>query len=153
MQYIIFQKIYFFAPGYKPIDFVKKQMVDNSKIKSYNNNPFALYIPTKEFLAPLIYEENTLVDNLNKRKEEYINNFVGIDNNKVNVTELLMVYENSFFSSKVLSKYKGILKGDIYELISKKKYRDIYTKSLKWELNFDYLLYYFHLFLSGMKNF
>ena len=140
MQYIIFQKIYFFTFSYKPADFVKKNIIDNSKIKSYNNNPFSLYIPTKEFFAPIIYEENTLVDNLNKRKEEYLNSFVVIDNNKVNVTELLLSYESSFFNSKILNKYKSILKGDIYEIISKKKYSDISTKSLKWELNFDYLL-------------
>ena len=139
MQYIIFQKIYFFSSNYKPADFVKENMIDNNKIKSFNNNPFALYLPTKELFNPIIYEENKIEKSLKIRKINYINSFLQIDNNKVNITELFLTYEPNFFNNKVLNKYKDIIIRSIYDFILKKKYSDINTKSLKWEMNFDYL--------------
>ena len=55
------------------------------------------------------------------------------------MTELFLNYEPNFFSNKVLNKYKDILDKTTYEFLTKKKYSDISTKSLKWEMNFDYL--------------
>ena len=138
MQYIIFHKIYFFSSNYKPRDIVKKYRIDH-KIKALNCHPFLLHIPTKEFFKPIIYEEKTLEEDIKKRIENYINSFITIENKTINITELLLNYEPNFFSNKVLSKYKDILNKSLYELIIKKNYSDISSKSLKWEMNFDFL--------------
>ena len=138
IQYILFHKIFFFSTGYKPSDAVKKNALDQ-KLNTINNNPFSLYIPTKEFFKPIIYEENNLEKDLLKRKINYIYSFIRIDNKKINVTELFLNYEPNFFNNKVLSKYKDILDRAIYEFILKKKYSDISNRSLKWEMSFDYL--------------
>ena len=138
IQYILFHKIFFFSTAYKPSDAVKKNALDQ-KLNTINNSPFSLYIPTKEFFKPIIYEENMLEKDLLKRKINYIYSFITIDNKKINVTELFLNYEPNFFNNKVLSKYKDILDRTIYEFILKKKYSDISNRSLKWEINFDYL--------------
>ena len=139
MQYIIFHKIYFFTTSYKSNDWVKKNSLDQKLNTTFNNSPFTLYIPTKEFFRPIIYEENNVEKELIKRKINYIYSFIDKDNKKINVTELFLNYEPNFFNSKILNKYKDILDKTIYEFILKKKYSDISTKSLKWEMNFDYL--------------
>ena len=138
IQYILFHKIFFFSAGYKPNEAVKKNVLDQ-KLNTINNNPFSLYIPTKEFFKPIIYEENNLEKILLKRKINYIYSFIKIDNKKINVTELFLNYEPNFFNNKVLSKYKDILERTVYDFILKKKYSDISNRSLKWEMSFDYL--------------
>ena len=138
MQYILFNKVYFFSSNYKPRNAVKNNLIDH-KIKTLNSHPFLLYLPTKEFFKPIIYEEQTLEKDLHKRKEKYINNFITIENKKINITELLLSYEPNFFNNKILSKYKDILNKSLYDLIIKRQYSDISSKSLKWEMNFDFL--------------
>ena len=139
MQYIIFHKTYFFTTGYKPNDVVKKNSLDQKLNETLNTSPFTLYLPTKEFFGPIVYEENTVEKYFTKRKINYTFSFITIDNKKINVTELFLIYEPNFFSNKVLNKYKDILDKMTYEFLTKKKYSDISTKSLKWEMNFDYL--------------
>jgi len=139
IQYIIFNKVYFFPTSYKPSDAVKSNLIFNKLKSENNNNPFSLYIPTKEFFKPIIYEENTIDIEINKRKINYLFNFLKVDNKKINITELLLNYEPNFFNSKVVNKYKDIINKTIYEIIVQKKYSDITSRSLKWEMNFDFL--------------
>jgi hypothetical protein len=138
IQYIIFNNIYLFPSYYKPSQAVKQNLITN-KQKSENHTPFSLYIPTKEFLNPIIYEENTIDTDLIKRKVNYLHSFIQIENKKIKVTELLLNYEPNFFRSNVLNKYKDIVTRSIYDFINQKKYSDISTISLKWEMNFDFL--------------
>ena len=51
----------------------------------------------------------------------------------------MLNYEPNFFNSKVVNKYKDIINKTIYEIIVQKKYSDITSRSLKWEMNFDFL--------------
>ena len=148
MQYIIFHKIYFFSTSYKPGKEVKKNILDH-KLNTFSIHPFSLYIPTKEFFKPIIYEENTLEKDLNKRIINYIYSFIRIDNKKIIVPDLFLNYEPSFFNNKGLNKYKEILDRSIYEFILKKKFSDISRESLKWEINFDYL----HEEVKDLKEF
>ena len=71
MQYIIFRKTYFFTTGYKPNDAVKKSSLDQKLNATLNTSPFTLYIPTKEFFGPIVYEENTVENCFLKRKINY----------------------------------------------------------------------------------
>ena len=138
IQYIIFKKLFFFSSGYKPGDAAKKNVI-NQKLKSIDNNPFCLYIPTNEFLKPIIFEEDNLEKDLLKRKINYIFSFIRIDNKKINISELFLNYEPNFFNIKIVNKYKDILDRTIYDIIIKKQYSDISTKNLKWEMSFDFL--------------
>ena len=139
IQYILFNKVYFFPTSYKASDTIKNNLIINKLKSENNNNPFSLYIPTKEFFKPMIYEENTIDNDLYKRKINYLFSFLKVDNKKINITELLLNYEPNFFNSKVVTKYKNIINKTIYEIIVQKKYSDISSRSLKWEMNFDFL--------------
>ena len=138
IQYIIFGKLFFFSSGYKPGDAAKKNAI-NPKLKTIDNNPFCLYIPTNDFLKPIIFEENSLEKDMIKRKINYIFSFIKIDNKKIYISELFLNYEPNFFNNKIVTKYKDILDRTIYDIIVKKQYSDISTKNLKWEMSFDFL--------------
>ena len=138
IQYIIFNNIYLLPSYYKPSQAVKQNLITN-KQKFENLTPFSLYIPTKEFLKPIIYVEDRIDNDLLKRKIIYLHNFIKIENKKIKVTELLLSYEPNFFKNEVFDKYKYIISKNISEFILNKKYSDISTISLKWEMNFDFL--------------
>ena len=85
------------------------------------NNPFVIYLPTKEFLKPIIFNENELEIQINKRIEEYLKKYIIIDkSNNIILPELLTIY-NYRFLQKEYKKYQNILKGNIYNLIKEKK--------------------------------
>jgi hypothetical protein len=83
MQYILFKRPLFFTSSYKSNDEIKKFRVDKAddfknieKKFSLINSPFMIYLPTKEFLGPIIYNENELENQINKRTSEYLNKYI-----------------------------------------------------------------------------
>ena len=147
MQYILFKRPLFFTSSYKANDEFKKLRVDKAddfKIleKKYPliNNPFVVYLPTKEFIRPIILKENDIEMQMNKRIEEFFEKYIYIDeNNNIILPELLTNY-NSRFLYKEYKKYQQILKDNIYNIIKEKKYKKNVILNLEFKMDFDTLL-------------
>ena len=146
MQYILFKNPLFFTSSYKANDEIKKLRVDkadDAKIieKKYPliNNPFVIYLPTKEFLRPIILNDNELEIQMSKRIEEFLDKYILIDDsNNIILPELLTNY-NSRFLYKEYKKYQQIVKGKIYNMIQEKKYKKSFIVNIEFKLDFDNL--------------
>ena len=140
MLYIIFKKnIFFKNENYIVNEKIEKNMIDLSKDKSNEEikiTPFLLYLPTGQFLKPVIYDKFNLESETKRRIVNYLLNFIKWDeeNEVINVNELILISEHSN-----LLKYKPYLKDDIYNIIKFKKYKRMSVISMKWNLCFDNL--------------
>ena len=147
IQYILFKRPLFFTSNYKANDEIKKLRIDKADDyknieKKYPliNNPFIIYLPTKEFLKPIIFNENELENQMNKRTEEFLNKYIYLDeSNNIILPELLTNY-NSRFLYKEYKKYQQILKGNLYNIIKEKKYKKNIILNIEFRLDFDNLL-------------
>ena len=147
MQYILFKRPLFFTSSYKSNDEIKKFRVDKAddfknieKKFSLINSPFMIYLPTKEFLGPIIYNENELENQINKRTSEYLNKYIYIDEaNNIILPELLTNYSSRFLY-KEYKKYQQLLNEKLYNLINEKKYKKNIILSLEFKLDFDNIL-------------
>ena len=147
MQYILFKRPLFFTSSYKENNELKKLRVDKADDyknleKKYPliNNPFVIYLPTKEFLKPIIFNENELEIQMNKRTELYLDKYIYVDESKNIILPELLTNYNSRFLYKEYKKYQQILKEDIYNLIKEKKYKRNVILNLEFKLDFDNLL-------------
>ena len=147
MQYVLFKRPLFFTSSYKENNELKKLRVDKADDsknleKKYPliNNPFVIYLPTKEFLKPTIFNENELEIQMNKRIEEYLDKYIYVDESKNIILPELLTNYNSRFLYKEYKKYQQILKEDIYSLIKEKKYKRNVILNLEFKLDFDNLL-------------
>ena len=147
MQYVLFKRPLFFTSSYKENNELKKLRVDKADDsknleKKYPliNNPFVIYLPTKEFLKPIIFNENELEIQMNKRIEEYLDKYIYVDESKNIILPELLTNYNSRFLYKEYKKYQQILKEDIYSLIKEKKYKRNVILNLEFKLDFDNLL-------------
>ena len=149
MLYILFKKnIFFPQKKYSPKSYVKKQVVDLSKEKGISQeevfvSPLLLYLPTKEFYKPIIYEENDIQSQITAR---LYNNILAIIkwNAKDKILSLseLLIYVEDKFIEKGFQKYKAFIREDVYIIIKKKKYKKMSIKKMNWALSFDNLLKY-----------
>ena len=141
--YIIFQKNIFFPnEEYIPRDYVKKNIIDLRKENlEFVICPFLLFLPNKEFFCPIIYDENNLGNEIEKRYANYFLCSIRWDENNelISINEFIMLSEPSFLR-KGIKKYKSFIDCNIYKIIKKKKYHNISTKPFNWEISFDYLL-------------
>ena len=142
MLYILFQKNVFIRnQDYTPREYVKKNIINLSQDKNALKkvNPFLLFLPNKEFFRPIIYEENNIESDLEKRCTNYFLCNLSIDENEtLKISELIFIFEPDFLG-KGLKKYKDFLDKKLYKLIKHKKYKKRVIKHVKWEMCFDYL--------------
>ena len=147
MQYILFKRPLFFTSNYKSNDEIKKLRVDKAddfknieKKFALINSPFMIYLPTKEFLKPIIFYENELENQINNRTSEYLNKYIYKDEaNNIILPELLTNYSTRFLY-KEYKKYQYLLNGNLYNLINDKKYKKNIILSLEFKLDFDNIL-------------
>ena len=147
MQYILFKRPLFFTSNYKSNDEIKKLRVDKAddfknieKKFALINSPFMIYLPTKEFLKPIIFYENELENQINNRTSEYLNKYIYKDEaNNIILPELLTDYSTRFLY-KEYKKYQYLLNGNLYNLINDKKYKKNIILSLEFKLDFDNIL-------------
>ena len=147
MQYILFKRPLFFTSNYKSNDEIKKLRVDKAddfknieKKFALINSPFMIYLPTKEFLKPIIFYENGLENQINNRTSEYLNKYIYKDEaNNIILPELLTDYSTRFLY-KEYKKYQYLLNGNLYNLINDKKYKKNIILSLEFKLDFDNIL-------------
>ena len=149
MQYILFKRPLFFPSSYKSNDDLKKLRIDKAddfknieKKFPLINCPFIIYLPTKEFLRPIILFENELENEINKRVAEFLNKYIYVDElNNIILPELLTNYSTRFLY-KEYKKYQQYLGGNLYNLIKDKKYKKNINSNLEFKLDFDNLLEY-----------
>ena len=144
MNYILFQKNVFIPnKEYLPRDYVKKSVIDLSKLKNILNkvNPYLLFLPNKEFFSPVIYDEHTLENDIEKRCVNYFLCNLNLDENNETLTlnELMLIFEPDFLG-KGLKKYKDFIDNNLYKKIKNKKYSKKVIRPMKWQMSFDYLL-------------
>ena len=147
MQYILFKRPLFFTSNYKSNDEIKKLRVDKAddfknieKNFPLINSPFMIYLPTKEFLKPIIFYENELENQINKRTSEYLNKYIYKDEaNNIILPEFLTNYSTRFLY-KEYKKYQHLMNGNLYNLINEKKYKKNIILSLEFKLDFDNIL-------------
>ena len=147
MQYILFKRPLFFTSSYKENYELKKLRVDKAEdAKNLEkkfpliNNPFVIYLPTREFIRPIIFQENELEFQMKRRIEEYLDKYIYIDEaNNIILPELLTNY-NSRFLYKEYKKYQEFLKANLYSIIKEKKYKRSVILNLEFKLDFDNLL-------------
>ena len=148
MLYILFKKNIFFPKNkYSPKDYVKKNLVDLSKEKDIPLDlifmtPLLLYIPTKEFYIPIIYEINEIQNLIMTRISNIILFLINWneENKTLSLNGLLVIEDN--FLNKGYSKYKPYIKENIYKILKGKKYKKMALKQMNWDLSFDNLLQY-----------
>ena len=143
MLYIIFQKnIFFQNDEYIPRDYVKKNIINLEKENlEFIISPLLLFLPNKEFFKPIIYDEQNLGGEIEKRYSNYFFCFIRFDINtqSIAINELILIIEPDFLG-KGIKKYKAFIDSDLYKIIKKKKYNKISTIPFKWEISFDYLI-------------
>ena len=146
MQYILYKKVLFFPSSYIINDSIKKFRVnkaEDAKIieKKYPllYNPFMIYVPIKNFIKPVIYEENQLENQYNQRIKEYLSAFITIDNNKNLIMPELLLNYNPNFIYKELKKFQPYIETSVYNFIKEKKYKSYINKNFEWKLDFDRL--------------
>jgi len=149
MLYILFKKNIFFPKSkYSPKDYVKKNLVDLSKDKSIPQEyvfitPLLLYLPTKEFYKPIIYEKNEIQNLITMRLYNSTLNLIkwNKENKTLSLCGLSLILGDDFVK-KGYTKYKPYIKEEIYDILKRKKYKKMTIKQMNWELSFDNLLNY-----------
>ena len=147
--YILYKRILFFPSTYKIKENLKKMRVnktEDAKAIEKNNpllyNPFMLYVPIKDFVRPIIYEQLKLDNQSNQRIKEYFNSFIKIDDkNNIIIPELLSNYVPNFLD-KEYKKFQSFLEISVFEIIKNKKFKAYIQKDFEWKLDFERLLNY-----------
>ena len=147
MQYLLFKRLLFFPSSYKNNEDIKKYRVDKTEDaknieKKYPLifNHFLIYLPIKDFIKPIIFEENKLEFQLNERMKEYFSNFLVIDKeNNINIPKILNNFQPRFIY-KEFKKFQPFLNESIYNVIKEKKYKGTNVNNYEWRINFDSLL-------------
>ena len=99
-----------------------------------------IYLPIKDFIKPIIFEENKLEFQLNERMKEYFSNFLVIDKeNNITIPEILNNFQPRFIC-KEFKKFQPFLNESIYNVIKEKKYKGNIVNNYEWRINFDSLL-------------
>ena len=143
IQYILFKKPYFFSSAYKVKDYIKKLNIDNLegdlKLNFEEKEkliPFILYLPITGFLQPIIYNEDNIENDINKRIKEYLNKNVYIDkNNCLRCYDLFRFHLD--ICGKDLKKFEKFFKPELYSIIKNKKYKKLIQNKITWQINFD----------------
>ena len=152
MLYILFKKNIFFPKNkYSPKEYVKKQVVDLTKEKNISQelifiSPLLLYIPTKEFFMPIIYDSNDLQSIIMARISN-IMLFLLNWNEEIKTLYLngILSLPELNFANKGYTKYKPYIKENIYQILKGKKYKKLSLRQMNWELSFDNLLNYINI--------
>ena len=145
IQYIIFNKSYFFSSTYKPQEFAKKLSLENKigELKLDEKEkliPFILYLPINSFLKPSLYSEENIENDINKRIKDYLNKYVTIDKkNYLCCYDFLLKFNPNIFA-KELQKYENYFKPDLNDIIKNKKYKKLIQLKIAWQLNFDNII-------------
>ena len=149
MLFILFKKNIFFPKNkYSPKDYVKKNLVDLSKDKTIPQEyvfvtALLLYLPTKEFYKPIIYEKNEIQNLITMRLYNSTLNLIkwNKENKTLSLNGLSLILGDDFVK-KGYTKYKPYIKEEIYDIMKRKKYKKMTIKQMNWELSFDNLLNY-----------
>ena len=149
IQYLLFKRTLFFQSSYKINEEIKKYRVDKTDDaknleKKYPllYNPFAIYLPTKCFLKPIILETNKLEEQLNERIKKYLGKYIIVDKQKnITLPELLINYQPRFIY-KEYKKFHDYLDEKIFDIFKEKKYKHNNINYFEWILDFDELLNY-----------
>ena len=145
MQYILFKKPNFLSSTYKPKDYIKKLNIDaikgEFKLEGKDKMiPFLLYLPIKGFLKPILFREENIEIDINKRMKEYFDKYIFFDkNNCLCCNDLIAKFYSNLFG-KEIKKYEKFFKPELYKIIKNKKYKKIIQKKIDWQLNFDNLI-------------
>ena len=91
-------------------------------------------------MKPIIFNDNELEIQMNKRIELYLDKYIYVDESKNIILPELLTNYNSRFLYKEYKKYQQILKEDLYNLIKEKKYKRNVILNLEFKLDFDNLL-------------
>ena len=149
MIYILFKKnIFSPTKKYSPKNYVKKNVIDLSKEKNINQKevfitPILLYLPTKEFYKPIIYEDSDIQSQITARIYNSLLTMIKWNSkDKILILNGLFIYLEDNFLEKGFSKYKAYIRDDVYTIIKKKKYKKMAIKKMNWALSFDNLLKY-----------
>ena len=98
--------------------------------------PFILYLPITGFLKPMIYNEDNIENDINKRIKEYLNKNVYIDkNNCLRCYDLFRFHLD--ICGKDLKKFEKFFKPELYSIIKNKKYKKLIQNKITWQINFD----------------
>ena len=143
MQYIIFRKVLFFNGSVhkdelEPFSLKSCEDYEEEKIKvSY----FSIYLPTKEFFEPRIFEPDFIEEEMQRRTTNYFNNNIKLENkNILEISDFIFMCEPKFEKKSTIEKYKNYLPDDIYKMIYNKKFKDIEKRPIFFELDFLNLL-------------
>ena len=143
MQYIIFNKVLFFngnAHKDEIEQFTLKNCDDYEKEK-IDISYFSIYLPTKEFFEPRIFEPDSIEEEMQRKNTNYFNNNIKLEkNNIIEISDFIFMCEPKFEKKKYLEKYKNSLPDDIYNMIYNKKFKDIEKRPIFFELDFLNLL-------------
>ena len=147
MQYLLFKRPLFFPSSYKNNDEIKKYRADKTEDAKITEkkyplifNHFLIYLPIKDFIKPIIFEENNLEFQLNERMKQYLSNFIIVDKEKnITIPEILNNYQPRFIC-KDYKKFQCFLNESFYNLIKEKKYKGNTVNHYEWTINFDSLL-------------
>ena len=144
IQYILFKKLIFFQENYQNNNSIKNYMIYKAEdAKNYEKkypliyNPFTIYLPIKGFNKPIIFDENQLEIQINKRISDYFLNFIRIDYDKNIIYHELLINYCPNFLTKDLKKFQSYIIPTIYNFIKDKKYKNSVKKNIEWELDFD----------------
>ena len=146
MLYILYKRILFFPSSYKIKENLKKMRVnkaEDAKTIEKNNpllyNPFMVYVPIKDFIQPIIYDQLKLEEQSNQRIKEYLNTFISIDNkNNIIMPELLINYVPNFLD-KEYKKFQSFIEPSVFEIIKNKKFKSSIQRDFEWKLDFENL--------------
>ena len=143
MQYIIFNKVLFFNGNVHKDEieqFTLKNCEDYEKEKM-DISYFSIYLPTKEFFEPRIFEPDSIEEEMQRKNTNYFNNNIKLEkNNIIEISDFIFMCEPKFEKKKYLEKYKDCLPDDIYNMIYDKKFKDIEKRPIFFELDFLNLL-------------
>ena len=144
MEYFIYKKVLFFPSSYIINENLKPLRVHKAEdAKSFERkypliyNPFILYLPIQGFIKPVIYEENKLEIQINKRISDYFLKFIKIDYEKnIYYSSLLINYFPNFLN-KDLKKFQTYIIPLIYNFIKDKKYRSAIQNNMEWKMDLE----------------
>ena len=144
IQYIIFNKSYFFSSAYKPQGYAKKLSLEKKigELKLDEKEkliPFILYLPIKSFLKPSLYSEENIENDINKRIKDYLINYVTIDKKNYLCCSDFLLKFNAYIFGKEFKKYENFFKPDLLDIIKNKKYKRLIQQKITWQLSFDNL--------------
>ena len=146
MEYILFKKSYFLSSAYKPNQFVKNLNMDklegDFKLNEYHKLiPYILSLPIKGFLSPMLFKEENIENDVNKRIKKYLKKLVFIDSkNYLCCFDVLLKFDMYIFG-KEIKKYENFFSPELYCIIKNKKYKKLIQQKILWQLDFESFLF------------